>query len=128
MKPKRYKDFKENIAEEVGVHDSAVDDLISFYYARIRASLSNLEDNRVYVDGLGTFSIRKARLEKAIIKNKSFLGNLDKQTYKGYSKSINTQKKITKLERMLDKIEESFRKKKEFKATIHESNTENIQK
>lgn len=115
MKPKSHKVFKEEIAETVGVHQSVVDDLVSFYFSRIRQSLSELEDSKVYVESLGTFSIRKARLEKAIIKNKSFLGNLEKQTYKGYSKSINTQKKITKLEQMLEKIEETIKRKKEFK-------------
>jgi len=127
MNPKKHKEFKKKIADEIEVHDSVVDDLISFYYARIRGALSNLEDTRVYVDGLGTFSIRKARLEKAIIKNKSYLGNLDKQTYKGYSKSINTKKKITKLEEVLKKIEDTYIKRREFKETGHESNKKNIQ-
>tara|TARA_R100001126_G_C4854863_1_gene164019 strand:- start:624 stop:1004 length:381 start_codon:yes stop_codon:yes gene_type:complete len=126
MKPKKYKEFKKDIADQVEVHGSVVDDFISFYYARIRESLSNLDDSRIYVDGLGTFSIRKARLEKAIVKNKSFLGNLDKQTYRGYSKSINTQKKIVKFEKMLEKIEQSFRKRKEFKSKVNERDKKNI--
>ncbi len=115
MNPKSYKDFKEELADEVGIHKSVVDDLVTFYFSKVRQSLSNLEDNRVYVEGLGTFSIRKARLEKAIVKNKSFLGNLEKHTYKGYSKSIDTQKKITKLQNMLNKVEDTIRRKKEFK-------------
>ncbi len=70
MIPKNYKVFKDNIADEVGVNQSVVDDLISFYYSKIRNSLSNIDDLNIYIDNLGTLSIRKARLEKAIIKIK----------------------------------------------------------
>jgi len=115
MKPKSYKEFKADIAEEVGVNASVVDDLVSFYFSKVRRSLSDLEDIRVYVDSLGTFSIRKTRLEKAIIKNKSYLGNLEKLTYNGYDKSISVQNKIETLEAALEKVEESIKKRKEFK-------------
>jgi len=115
MNPKSYKKFKDGVAEEVEVHPSVVDELISFYYSKVRDALSNLEDSRVYVEGFGTFSIRKARLEKAIIKNKSFLGNLEKQTYNGYSKSVQVKEKIRLFEEMLSKIEGTIEEKKNFK-------------
>ena len=81
MKPKSHKVFKTDIAKEVGVHASVVDEFVSFYYSRVRSTLSNLEHSKVFIDGLGTFSIRKVKLEKAIKKNKSYLGNLEKNTY-----------------------------------------------
>jgi len=115
MIPKNYKVFKDNIADEVGVNQSVVDDLISFYYSKIRNSLSNIDDLNIYIDNLGTLSIRKARLEKAIIKNKSYLGNLHNHTYNGYDKTISTKNKIKKFEEVLKKLEESIALKKEFK-------------
>lgn len=115
MKPKSHKIFKEDIAEEVGVHSSVVDDLISFYYSKVRQSLSNIDDIRIYIEAIGTFSIRKARLEKAIIKNKSYLGNLEKHTYNGYEKTLETKKKIEKLESALQKIEVSINNRQQFK-------------
>lgn len=115
MKPKSHKIFKEDIADEVGVHPSVVDDLVSFYYSKVRQSLSNIDDIKVYVEAIGTFAIRKTRLEKAIIKNKSYLGNLQKHTYNGYEKTIETIKKIEKLESTLQKIENSIHSRKDFK-------------
>jgi nucleoid DNA-binding protein len=115
VRPKSNKIFKEDIAEEVGVNQSVVDDLISFYFSKVRQSLSEIQDTRIYVESLGTFSIRKARLEKAITKNKSYLGNLEKHTYNGYEKTLQTKKKIKKFEGILEKIEESIERKKEFK-------------
>ena len=115
MIPKKYTTFKKDISNEVEVHQSVVDDLVQFYYAKVREALSNLDDNRVYVEGLGTFSIRKARLEKAIVKNKSYLGNLEKRSYKGYSKVLSVENKIDKYEKMLIKIKEINDKRSEFK-------------
>jgi len=115
MNPKKHKYFKKNIAEDVGVNISVVEDLVSFYFGKVRESLSNLDDTRVYVEKLGTFSVRKARLKKAIIKNKSYLGNLHKHTYNGYQKSIDTTKKIKKLEEVLKKIEKTIEEKNNFK-------------
>ena len=67
MIPKNHKTFKDGIAEEIGVHESVVDEFVSFYYKKVRDSLSNLEHTNVFIENLGTFSLRKARVEKAII-------------------------------------------------------------
>ena len=87
MNPKSHKDIKKGIADEVGVHNTVVDEFITFYYAKLRKKLSNLNYPRIQVDGLGTFYLRKNKLEKAIKKNKSILGNLAKRTYVGFAKS-----------------------------------------
>ena len=39
MNPKSHKELKKNIAEEVGVHQSVVDDFIAFYYAKVRKKI-----------------------------------------------------------------------------------------
>ena len=73
MNPKKHKDFTNGIAEQVGVHQQVVDDFISFYYSKLRKKLSKLAYPRINVDGLGTFEIRKGKLETAIKKNKRLL-------------------------------------------------------
>ena len=93
MKAKNHKSFFESVSNEIGVHKDVVDDIITFYYKNIRSSLSELKDVDVNVIGLGTFSIRKAKLEKAIKRNKDILGNLEKMTYKGYDKYVPVKRK-----------------------------------
>lgn len=115
MRPKSHKKFKEEIAEEVGVHPKVVDDFISFYYAKVRKALSTLEYPKVNVDGLGTFFIRKGKLEKAIKRNKSMLGNLRKRTYEGYEKTYAINQKLEEMQSALRIIDENIEKKKEFK-------------
>lgn len=115
MRPKSHNKFKEGIAEEVGVHSAVVDDFVTFYFGKVRKALSNLDHTRVNVEGLGTFYLRKNKLDKAIKKNKSILGNLAKRTYAGFAKSEDIQKNILQMETAMEKIETDIQKKKDFK-------------
>lgn len=116
MKPKSHKDFKEGIAEKVGVHPELVDEFITFYYAKLRKNLSNLTYPSINVTGLGTFHIRKGKLNNAIKKNKSLLGNLVKNTYDGYEKHKSLTEKIEMLDNAKSMMEEIDLERKEFKA------------
>ena len=115
VRPKSHKQFKEKIAEEVGVHPKVVEDFLTFYYAKVRKALSTLEYPRINVDGLGTFFIRKGKLENAIKRNKSMLGNLRKRTYEGYEKTYAINKKLEEMQSALEIINENIENKKEFK-------------
>ena len=85
------------------------------YFSVPEVCFSSLEDYRVYVEGLGTFTLRKSKVEKAIIKNKSYLGNLEKHTYNGYDKTVVIKSKIDKLESVLNKLDTAIDNKKQFK-------------
>lgn len=115
LKPKHHKEFREGIADKVGVHEDVVDDFITFYYAKVRKGLSNLSYPNVSLFGLGTFNLRKKKLDKAIMKNKSYLGNLVKNTYDGYDKHISVKEKITILETAKNQLEEQAEERKNFK-------------
>ena len=64
MKPKNHKSFFEEVAKEIGVHKDVVDDIVTFYYNKVRKNLSNLTDTHINIASLGTFILRKKRLEK----------------------------------------------------------------
>jgi|TARA_R110002072_G_C7575046_1_gene501491 hypothetical protein len=115
VKPKSHRDFKKGIADEVGVHQSVVDDFLTFYYAKLRSKLSNLEFPRIHVDGLGTFYLRKTKLDKSVKRGKSILGNLAKRTYSGFAKSEDIQKDIEQMERALEQMEKDILSKKQFR-------------
>jgi hypothetical protein len=115
VNPKKHKEFKKGIAEEVSVHPQVVDDFIAFYYSKLRKKLSQLDFPRINVDGLGTFYLRKNKVEGAIKKNKSILGNIAKRTYNGYAKSENIIKNIEVMSAALNQMEKDILKKKEFK-------------
>ena len=116
MNPKKHNEFKKGIAKEVGVHSQLVDDFATFYYAKVRKKLSKLEYPRIYIEGLGTFTLRKTKLETAIKRQKSMLGNIAKRTYNGYAKSENITENIIEMEIALKQLEKDILTKKEFKA------------
>tara|TARA_Y100001963_G_C6655368_1_gene387777 strand:- start:344 stop:703 length:360 start_codon:yes stop_codon:yes gene_type:complete len=115
LKPKNPKEFYSDIAKETEVHKDVVNDLIAFFYAKFRKNLSELKAYKMNLPGLGTFSIRKNKLEKAIKRNKDILGNLEKMTYTGYEKYIPVKNKITEMEKALEMITKSINQKKKFK-------------
>lgn len=114
MNPKSHKIFKEGIAEEVGVHKQVVDDFVSFYYSKVRSSLSNLIYPRIYIDNLGTFHLRNKKLENKIKVYKSKLGNLTKRTYNGYTKSELIQENINIMTSAYEKLLEDKDNKRKF--------------
>lgn len=115
MNPKNYKNFYEDIAKEVEVHKDLVSDFIFFFYAKLRKSLSELENPKINVPNLGTFSVRHHKLKKAIKRQKDILGNLQKITFDGFDKSIPVNEKIKQMEKLLNKIEINIKQKKKFK-------------
>ena len=115
MKPKKPKEFYENIAKEAEVHKDVVNDLVAFFYSKFRKNLSELKAPKINLPGLGTFSIRKRKLEKAIKRNKDILGNLEKMTYKGYEKFIPVKNKIEEMEKVLELINNNIKEKTKFK-------------
>jgi len=115
LKPKSYKDFYPEIAEECNAHVDLVNDLVAFYYGRVRNALSELKGNKILLPNLGTFSLRKKRLEKSIKRNKDILGNIQKNTYKGYGKHLPIKEKIEAMEKALNNLNEELNNKKIFK-------------
>lgn len=115
MKPKNYKDFYDDIAEECNVHKDLVSDFISFFYSKVRKQLSELNHSNIYLPNLGTFKLRLGRLKKSIKRNKDILGNIEKNTYKGYAKHIPIKEKINSMENALNNLEQQIQEKKDFK-------------
>jgi len=115
LNPKDHRIFLEDIADQVGVSPDVVNSFISFYYTEVRSSLSEMVFPRIYIDNLGTFCLRKKKLEKAIRRQKDILGNLEKMTYKGYEKHIGVKDKIKTLEGALKMVNKMQDEKREFK-------------
>ena len=115
MNPKKAKTYMEGIAEELEIHEDVVEAFIGFYYDRLRQTLSELVYPRVYVNNLGTFNIRKKKLEDGIKKQKDILGNLKKTTYNGYEKSVAIKKRIELFEGAMKEVNSMLERKKNFK-------------
>jgi len=115
LNPKSYKDFFKEIAKECGVHENLVGELVRFFYAEVRTSLENLEHTRIQLPNLGTFILRKGRLDRAIKRHKDMLGNIEKTTYIGYGNHLPLKDKLNKMEKAVVRVEEEITNKRNWK-------------
>lgn len=115
IKPKTYKTFYKDVANECEVHQNLVEEFVRFFYSEVRKHLEELDNTRILLPNLGTFIIRKNRLEKSIKRHKDMLGNMEKTTYSGYGKHLPVKEKLIKMEKALIRIDKEITNKKNWK-------------
>jgi len=115
IKPKNYKAFYKDVAKECEVHENLVEEFVRFFYSEVRKHLEELDSTRILLPNLGTFIIRKNRIEKSIKRHKDMLGNMEKTTYSGYGKHLPVKEKLIKMEKALVRITEELETKKNWK-------------
>ena len=115
VNPKKYKVFKEGLDKEFDVPEEVVDDLINFYYTEVRQALSEFKDININVENLGTFTLKKNKLEKSILKNKNIVNKLKRDDQTVSKKYEAIVEKLEKQTKALDKLLESISKRKQFK-------------
>tara|TARA_B100000963_G_C22277429_1_gene515610 strand:+ start:37 stop:408 length:372 start_codon:yes stop_codon:yes gene_type:complete len=113
--PENYKSYFKEIALKCEVHPDLVEELVRFFYGNIRKNLEELDNTRVLLPNLGTFILRKNRLEKSIKRHKDMLGNMEKTTYSGYGKHLPVKEKLQKLEKANARVDEELLIKKNWK-------------
>jgi len=115
IKPKTYKIFYSDVAEECEVHENLVEEFIRFFYSEIRKHLEELDNTRILLPNLGTFIIRKNRIERSIKRHKDMLGNLEKRTFKGYNEHLPIKEKLQLMEKAAERINKEVETKKTWK-------------
>jgi nucleoid DNA-binding protein len=115
LNPKSFKDFFKGVAKDCEVHEDLVSELIRFFYSEVRTSLEDLEYTRIQLPNLGTFILRKGRLDRAIKRHKDMLGNIEKTTYVGYGNHLPIKDKLDKMENALGRVQKEITNKKTWK-------------
>tara|TARA_R100000541_G_scaffold59241_2_gene72462 strand:- start:5427 stop:5804 length:378 start_codon:yes stop_codon:yes gene_type:complete len=115
INPNTYRDYYKDVAEECEVHENLVSELVRFFYSEIRSNLENLKNTRILLPNLGTFIIRKNRLEKSIKRHKDMLGNMEKTTYTGYGNHLPVKNKLILMESAKVRVDKELKQKKDWK-------------
>ena len=66
MNPKKAKEFIPQVAKELNLQDSLVEDVINYYWQEVRKSLSGLKHNRIHVTNLGDFVTKHWKIDDRI--------------------------------------------------------------
>lgn len=120
MIPYKAKILTNDVAEELNVSKTLVDDLIEFYYKDVRENLSELNHPRINIEGLGQFVIRANGVNKAIPKYEKALNTHDTSTFTAYYNKKIIEDRLELLRKMQSIVELEEQKKKEFKSKKYE--------
>lgn len=117
MRPKKAKEFIKPTALDMGLQESLVEDVVSFYWSAVQKALSNIESASVTVASLGVFRVRVKKIKKLQARYTKYLENTDPESMTFNKHSV---KKLAefKLERLLaieKELEEERKKKEEVK-------------
>lgn len=132
MRPIKRKQISEKVAEKLKLSAEIVDEIISCYYKTVQKKLSALENDRLYVDGLGTFYIKRRKLEQKLAKYKEAVSRYEAKpdpNMSDYSSIRDMKFEIEKFEKALSTMDyEADRKlskekdKENYKNKNNESN------
>jgi nucleoid DNA-binding protein len=125
MNPKKANKLYKEVAEELDVSDTLVEETISFYYNHIRQMLSGLTDPRINVEGLGHFVVKTKMVKSAIPRYTKSLDNHDTSTFAAYFNKKGIETKLELLIELEKKIIKQEERKETFKKLKYGNNTEN---
>jgi hypothetical protein len=125
MIPKKPKQIVKLVSEELDISSELVDDLTTFYYKNLRKKLSNVEELKYRVPGLGYFLIRNTGVNKAIRKFESMKNGMGEATFNNYHNRKIIESRLEKLYEINEKIKEFMEIKKQFKENKYGKQTEN---
>ena len=88
MNPKKATKYYKQVAEELNVNETLVEDFIEFYYKNIRYHLSHLTHPRINLEGLGHFIVKPSWIRRSIERISNALDKHDTSTFGAYSKKM----------------------------------------
>jgi nucleoid DNA-binding protein len=66
LKPLKAKELIPETANDLGLSESLVQDIVTYYYQEVRKSLSSLKHARVHLTNLGDFTIKHWKIDEKI--------------------------------------------------------------
>jgi hypothetical protein len=121
MNPKKATRYYKQVAEDLNIEESLVEDFIEFYYKNIRFCLSHLIHPRINVDGLGHFVAKPSWVKRSIERISKSLDKYDTYTFGAYAKKIRMGETLDLLIQLEKKILTEDQRKKSIKQSKHES-------
>lgn len=121
MRPIKRKQISEKVAERLNLSAETVDEIVSCYYNNVQKKLSRLINTQLTVDGLGTFFIKRHKLEEKLRIYKKSLEKYEaiKQPNMSEYKSIlelrSDVKSYERIIKQLDELDQKKMKKEEEK-------------
>ena len=97
MIPRKPKDLYKQVAEDMNISETLVDNFMTFYYKEVRKNLTELKYSKINLDGLGVMTVKPKTVEGLIGKYTCRFKKLNTDTFTSY---FNKKRIETKLDRL----------------------------
>jgi hypothetical protein len=112
LNPTKRKELSLLTAKKLDRNFQEVDDIVAFFYRYVQKRLSSVESIAVNVPNLGTFVLKKRRVQKKIERHKNFIDSLDETaSIKAFEIKQDVKKDIEKYEAILDMMDQEEERK-----------------
>lgn len=130
MNPIKPKKIVTATSKELGLSEELIDEVISFYYKVVHKKLSLLEHYNIQLIGLGSFSLRRLRLEKKIQHYENALAKFERElkddpSMRQYGSVVRVRSQLEILKNVLEMHNKELQRKLEKKEEKHKFNSEN---
>lgn len=125
MKPKKVKDLIPKLSQKLQLSELEIKSVLDVYWDKIRKNLSSLENNHVYLKGLGTFYMRASSVDKQLKMNENIINKYTQNPTAGGLSIINSVLKDNlKLDIAKERLKEESIKKENIKYERRNQNLE----
>jgi len=125
LRPKKVKNLVPELAKKLQLSEQEVTSVLDVYWDKVRKMLSSLDNNAVYLKGLGTFVLKPWQMDKSIKKNEGIMDHyIQNPTATGLTILNNLSKDNLKLHTAMNKLKEGNIKKLNIKYERRNQNLE----
>jgi hypothetical protein len=75
--PKKAKEFKKPVAEDLNLSEELVNDVINFYWEKVRKLITTVDENSVEILNLGTFKLKTWKIDETTSTYKNIIERLE---------------------------------------------------
>lgn len=114
MNPLKRKEISKITAESLDLDHLLVDDVVAFFYRTVQKKLSSVEHHSVNVPNMGTFVLKKQRVQNKLDKYNAFLNKIDaSESMAMYETTVDVKADIEKYNNILSVMNGEAERKKE---------------
>jgi nucleoid DNA-binding protein len=121
LNPRKAKELIPQVAEELSLPNSVIEDVITYYWQEVRKSLSGLKHNRIHVTNLGDFVTKHWKIDDKINKLEKWEENNKLKGMQELTARFKTAETLFDLKALKNFIEEENQRKDFIKLHKHES-------
>lgn len=114
MNPKKYKEIAAEVSKKNNLNPELVEDVVNFFYKRVRKAMTSLEDTSILIPKLGTFKVRSKKIYDLAAQKERVLSKLNPHEFSKYNKYRYTKDALEKLNGVIEKLETLKNNKDEF--------------